>query len=37
MKVKALKSGISQNFTKMGVSMKDSQFHGECHGREIVN
>jgi len=29
MKVKALKSQISRNFTEMG------QFHGKCHGCEL--
>jgi len=35
MKVKALKSWISQNFTEMG--QFHDQIHGKCHGCEIVN
>jgi len=38
MKVKALKFTKITDFTEISVFfMEEGQFHGKCHGREIVN
>jgi len=41
MKVKALKftknHGLHGISRKLAFFMEDGQFHGKCHGREIVN
>jgi len=37
MKVKVLKFTKITDFTEISFFMEEGQFHGKCHGREILN